>query len=271
MNVTLTDLVFHQRLGRLIDKLGEDDFWGALVRLLAEAARFDAWSVILFYRSQPPRILADSSAQDDSSLEFAEYRGSLYQIDPFYVFSRELSAPGIYRLDEVAPDAFRETEYFRQFFSRLLIEDEVQFLLPLNGQGVLSLSLGNRRRFLDQEIGSFHLFTPWLLPLMQKHLRLDARPRPQSTAAVPDRKIQLETSLRLLDKPALTAREAEVALMILGGHSTKALARELGISPETARVHRRNLYAKLEISNQAGLFLLLNENELKAPQRMTET
>ena len=42
--------------------------------------------------------------------------------------------------------------------------------------------------------------------------------------------------------------------MILAGHSSKNIARLLGISPATAKVHRSNLYRKLEISSQATLF-----------------
>jgi DNA-binding CsgD family transcriptional regulator len=46
-----------------------------------------------------------------------------------------------------------------------------------------------------------------------------------------------------------------VAVYILKGHSSKSLAREIDISPETVKIHRRNLYRKLGISSQSELFL----------------
>jgi DNA-binding CsgD family transcriptional regulator len=62
----------------------------------------------------------------------------------------------------------------------------------------------------------------------------------------------------------LTQREIEVALMILAGHSTKNMAKLLGVSPATAKVHRRNLYRKLNISSQSTLFLLIMDGESEA-------
>ena len=54
----------------------------------------------------------------------------------------------------------------------------------------------------------------------------------------------------------LTEREREIAHLLLRGHSVKSSARVLEISPETVRMHRKNLYTKLEISSQAELFAL---------------
>jgi DNA-binding NarL/FixJ family response regulator len=38
------------------------------------------------------------------------------------------------------------------------------------------------------------------------------------------------------------------------GHSTKSIARELGIAPGTVMVHKRNLFSKLGITSQYELF-----------------
>ncbi|MNN87274.1 Transcriptional regulatory protein UhpA [compost metagenome] len=54
----------------------------------------------------------------------------------------------------------------------------------------------------------------------------------------------------------LTEREREIAHLLLRGHSVKSSAKVLEISPETVRMHRKNLYTKLEISSQAELFAL---------------
>jgi DNA-binding CsgD family transcriptional regulator len=261
MMFSVADLAFHQRLGLLIDKLGEDELWPALARTLREVAQFDTWVVMLFQRAQAPLVLAGHGASLDATEAFSDYRRRFYQIDPFHSFSQGEVMARAYRLDEVAPDSFRESEYFRQYFAHHVGEDEVQFLLPIKGRGVLSLSLGNRRRFVDQEIGAFQLFTPWLLPLMKQGLRLDT-PLQQSLAqAAPDRETRIEDALRQLGAPHLTEREVQVAVLVLCGHSTKAVARQLGIALETVKVHRRNLYAKLEVSNQAGLFLRFSNPE----------
>jgi hypothetical protein len=107
-------------------------------QLSGEIAAFDTWVVLLFQADQPPLILADHAANLAADDLFAHYRAGLYRIDPFYAFSQQNPMPGLYRLDDVAPDSFRDTEYYRQYFSRNVGADELQFLLPVAGLGVLS-------------------------------------------------------------------------------------------------------------------------------------
>lgn len=54
----------------------------------------------------------------------------------------------------------------------------------------------------------------------------------------------------------LTAREMEVALLLLSGCSNKEIARKLAISAETVKVHRKHMYGKLGIKSQSELFSL---------------
>ena len=54
----------------------------------------------------------------------------------------------------------------------------------------------------------------------------------------------------------LSEREAEVARLILQGHSSKAIARMLGNSPETVKVFRKRIHSKLGLASSAELFTL---------------
>lgn len=258
MQLNVADLAFHQRLGRLLSNIDSAAFWQQLAAFLREQVAFDTWVAVLFRADVPPLVLADHAVNYADDNLFADYLNGLYLLDPFYSFALKGPAAGVYRLDEVAPDSFRDTEYCRHYFSRNVVTDELQFLLPLP-QGTLSLSLGSQRRFSNAEIGCCNLFAPWLLPM----LRLAAQREDKLVAPANDTprrsRQQLEEALRLRGATPLTNREVEVALLILGGHSTKGVARELDISLETAKVHRRNLYAKLGVSSQAALFLLFAE------------
>jgi len=67
---------------------------------------------------------------------------------------------------------------------------------------------------------------------------------------------QLSRAFENFGRSMLTDRECEVSHLILHGHSTKSMAARLDISIETIKVHRRNLYGKLDISSQPELFAL---------------
>ncbi|MOA60859.1 putative HTH-type transcriptional regulator [compost metagenome] len=61
----------------------------------------------------------------------------------------------------------------------------------------------------------------------------------------------------------LTARECEVARLLLEGHSNRTASQRLRIAPGTVKVHRRSLYGKLQIGSQSEL-LALFVGQLKA-------
>ena len=56
---------------------------------------------------------------------------------------------------------------------------------------------------------------------------------------------------------SLSPRQAEVALLILRGNSSVSIGLRLGVSPQTVKVFRKQLYRKCEISSQAELFNML--------------
>ncbi|MGU7783547.1 LuxR C-terminal-related transcriptional regulator [Burkholderia sp. PU8-34] len=256
MRLDIADLAFHQRLGRLIERIDDRQFWNALIDLLRGAVQVDNWVAMVFSPTHKPCLIAESAHGTKPDTLFEGYLNSVYLLDPFYQFSLGKISPGVYRIDEVAPDQFRETEYFRRYFSVNVLEDEIQFLVPLPGGDCVSLSLGSRQRFSAADVGMLCLYGTWILPLMRRAVPAPAGelPRIDRATAESERRAHFEQALRERASTPLTAREIEVALKILAGHSSKNIARLLGISPATAKVHRSNLYRKLDISSQATLF-----------------
>ncbi len=56
--------------------------------------------------------------------------------------------------------------------------------------------------------------------------------------------------------PELTAREAQVFLLLARGHSVARVAATIGINAKTAYAHRTNIYAKLRLNSDHELRLL---------------
>lgn len=59
----------------------------------------------------------------------------------------------------------------------------------------------------------------------------------------------------------LTAREAEILLLLGRGHTSSFVADELTVAESTVRSHRKNIYRKLEVSSREELFKLLDDED----------
>jgi two-component system response regulator NreC len=65
---------------------------------------------------------------------------------------------------------------------------------------------------------------------------------------------------------SITAREREVLIRIAQGHSNKAIARELRLSPKTVAKHRSNLMRKLQLHNAAAITMYAIRNGLSGSE-----
>ena len=69
---------------------------------------------------------------------------------------------------------------------------------------------------------------------------------------IPDvlRRVAASTPLSGLSKVSLTSREMQILRGIAKGHTTKRLAKDLGLAPPSVESHLRNMFKKLEVGNR---------------------
>src|SRR4051812_20285612 len=114
-----------------------------------------------------------------------------------------------------------------------------EFVLPAVRAGASGYVLKNARPAeLDQAIRAVARGETYLTPVVSGHLIDDYRRR---TAGEADS----------LDK--LTPRQREVLQLVAEGHSTKQIARRLGVSVKTVETYRSQLMGALDIHDIAGL------------------
>jgi len=255
LSTLFREVGMHAGLGRTLSQIGTERFWKQLVLLLHQALPFDNALAIFYPLDGLPQALEEYDAEPSSKpASMLAYLNGLYLLDPFFQACREGYPSGPYRLEEVAPDHFRQSEYFLNYFHDNVLEDELQFILQIPDTGTLSLSLGMHRRFSVDEVGLLTSFSAWVLPLMQQHWQQHhQRVQPPAAEKMAS---QIRDALGHFGCGVLSDRELEIARLILRGFSSKAMAERLKISPETIKVHRRHLYAKLDISSQPELFSL---------------
>lgn len=256
MGLSLQDLSWHQGIGQCIEHLDRPSFWRTLATLLGDFVEVDTWVALLFSHDKP--LIFDQSPYDREGPDplVSEYANGLYLLDPFYINSREHPSTALVRLADIAPEHFQQTDYYRLYFTQNVVTDEVQFNVVLGEGRILCLSLGGCRRFNAEQLALLELVRPWLIGLMRQRLRFEglserapAKPAVNCVQGRDEARRQLES--------VLTARESDVVRLILSGHSNKEAAIKLDLSVETVKVHRRNVYRKLDVNSQSELFSLL--------------
>lgn len=236
--------------------LHSDAFSQALLDVITLVTPVDSFAAVGFPSDSLPILLSDitqRTVEPEKKGDLDNYIGGAYLLDPFYEAAQEFIPSGLYRLGEVAADDFHSSEYFRLYYRYSNLTDEVGFLLAIKNAGYLHLSLARIEHFQEPEVENLRQLTPWLLAVLEQQWQGVLSNKPQQQVSLHK---QLTEALRNFGSSLLTDRECEVARLLLHGHSSKSMAAKLKISMETIKVHRRNLYNKLDISSQSELFSL---------------
>lgn len=260
----LGDLTWHRSVGVVIDALDQNDFWLRLTRMLGRYVRIDSWVALRFSDSAAPLVLAEMPADDGlPDTLFEDYLKGLYLLDPFYIAAREDRREGLLHLDEVAPDRFTSTEYYKRYFRLNIVEDELQFNCLVEQNATFCLSLGSHKKYSHADLALLSLLGQWILPLLRQRWRHELRmlaPQPVPDDGVRDRSEMTPFHLR---NTSLSSRELEISRLMLSGFSSKGIAQRLGISAETVKVHRKHLYSKLGVNSQSELFALFMKDTVR--------
>jgi DNA-binding CsgD family transcriptional regulator len=240
-------------LAAAIIALGSPELPDRLLDLVQVSADADASMILRYWPDRVPEVLADRLDPKERPYLYGDYLAGVYRLSPFYRLSAGLKEARLVRLKEIAPEGFRQSEYFRSYFARIGVSDLAGMLLPVAGGGVVHLSFARSERrpsFGRRVMGELRDLLPVFAALAQRHWRDagEGKGQARARAASPLEVIRAEFDL--------TRRESEIAEAMLTGHSSKSMARLLAISAETVKVHRRNLYAKLGIASQSELFSL---------------
>lgn len=236
-------------IAQLMSSLGGAGFAGRLLGLAEAALVHDAAALMLFHDKAPPAVLVDHLKAAERGYLYGDYLSGVYLLSPFYRLAAGLSGPRVARVTDIAPQGFSASEYYRRYFSHIGVADMIGVLLPGGGRSTVFMSLSrstDRPRFWPSDKARLETLLPIFAAAIDRHVAL-AGPLARTAPARAQPKASAPAT-------PLTAREAEVVNLILEGYSTRALAARLGISTETVRVHRRHIYAKLEVTSQAELF-----------------
>lgn len=242
-------------IARALTAQGSEQRLQYLLEALGLLAAFDTGMVTFFGEGRKPIHLYDNAATSDMKEDIALYLKGAYLLDPYYRYGLKGQSDGVFPLEAIAPRGFRDSEYYKSYYKQSGIADEVGLLVHVDEQHFASVSLALLSAdgsFAENDIARLKAALP-LLEVLLKNIWQDFRAVQQEGE---DLHSQLEEVLKVFGSSLLTPREQEVVQLYLYGHSTRSIAEHLDISEHTVTQHRKNCYAKLDITSQAELFAL---------------
>ncbi|MEH6576991.1 MAG: helix-turn-helix transcriptional regulator [Amphritea sp.] len=244
---------WHKDLALLTESLRLNTFPEILCETLGKIVNFQHSIFMTYKKGHAPIFLYDNYTPEQRELTLNTYMKGIYVLDPFYTAITQNKPAGIYRLIELAPDSFEQSDYYQDYYKNLKLEDEIGVFLDLTDDVTLIVSLGRSSGLSSLTRGERNILStvfPVIRSLTREFWRLQAGQYIEEL----NKANQVDCAISSFGDGLLTERELEIIGLMLRGHSSKSIASELGITPGTVKVHRKNIYTRLKISTQSQLF-----------------
>ena len=249
-------------ISAMIGLIGTQDFGQALDRMLRSVTSFDLSVAFAYPYDARPIVLHDGYTAKVSARALSAYLGGAYLLDPFYVACSAGQPAGLWRMRELAPDRFFQSDFSSSaevhpcvsMESGVLVE-EVGFVIPLDGglQATYSLMRGRGGEpFSEAELERLRVYEP----IVREAVRSNWRQHGRSFAPPPSEEGDnvMEAAFDSLCSDRLTKQQRNIVRLILRGHSNLSIGKVMNIAEGTVRIHRKNIYRRLGISSQGALF-----------------
>ena len=217
--------------------------------------------ISLEHKDRAPQLLYQRGIPEQYRHSIIDrYFSGGYLLDPFCLAVEQGLAEGFYHLEEIAPDNFFDTEYYKTYYLKAGCSEDSFYLIDTGHDSQVSVSLFQGFGGESLRAEQLNLLRA-VEPLVREFISEFGRRGLAHSAVIEsdDLKQRVQSAFENFGSDVLTEREREVAHMVLRGHSVKSTASQMSISPETVRMHRKNLYLKLEVSSQSELFALFIE------------
>lgn len=233
------------------------DVANGLIGGIDAVVEHEGTALIAFHKNASPDVLHHTLEPAGRKHYLERYLDGPYLLDPLYQLALTSKKASLCRFRDELPDRFRFSEYYRQYCERTHLLDEMDYLAPVSRETTVVLVIGRRdRMFSKAELHRLELIEPMVQATIQRIWRAWVS-RSGDGRGKDDVHQRLTECFENFGESVLTRREREISQLLLRGHSSKSIARELRIAPGTVMVHKRNLFAKLGISSQYELFSLL--------------
>lgn len=242
-----------------INTLNTPQFPDDLCTWLLKCIAFDNITILAYFQDHAPALKMYRGFQGQFHDRIQNvYLAGVYLLDPFHDLHINNAPSGLYRLGDIAPDKFRSNRYFLEYYKKTNMVDEYAFVAhPAVGVS-LHVCIGrdgnSDTRFSPKEYATAQKIAPIVSALATAHWDNLISQGEYTEGNITAKLIE---AMQRHHGIMLSPRQAEVAMLVLRGHSSVSIGIRLGVSYQTIKVFRKQLYKKCEISSQAQLFTLM--------------
>jgi DNA-binding CsgD family transcriptional regulator len=257
--------LWNRELAGILERIDGKEALPRLEAAIRSVAAFDISVGFAYPDHREPILLYDGLRNAGSASALAAYLRGTYLLDPFYLACSNQILPGLYRMADLAPDHFFNSEYYLTPAVHPCISmesgslaEEIGFFVKLPAGFMATYSLmrsHGSEPFSADEFARLTAIEPMVRFALSRHWRFIS-----GEADAPARRTwsihgeAMEEAFERFAADRLTARQRLIVQLILRGHSNLSIGLRLGITEGTVKIHRKAIYDRLGISSQSELF-----------------
>ena len=145
---------YSQHLAQLIPAAGTSSFPEKLVAMLQDLVPCEDATIILFPETELPVIEYFHVPEEGGRSTLDMFVKGAFLLDPYYLAATREGKFGVYRLQDLSPKGFKDSEYYKAWYRNCGYQDECGYLIPVGEDGFVNIALGKltpRSRFTKRE------------------------------------------------------------------------------------------------------------------------
>ncbi len=242
---------------RIVTTVGRPDFPDNLIESLVDVIEFDLFCFTAFPNHGEPLLLHHNLLDYTTEGVLSEYCSGGYTLDPLYGACRTGVVDGVYFFSDgeqqsrlsMSDDALHPCVSM----NANSLAGEAAYIMHLPSFSIMCSLMRSPSLpgFNDEEIARMASFEPIVRSSLSRQFSYLS---PISTGLPNLTEKEFAAKLSQFGGGILSARERSIVGLILRGHTSHSIAYILDISEGTVKNHRKNIYRKMRIESQAGLF-----------------
>lgn len=252
---------WHMRLSAILSANASISSTLGLVEEIAHQLRIDSTLLFRFPKDEGPHLLYGKYNSKSRFNDIQDYLNGHYILDPFYSNLQICREVGLLPLRDLIEEGFDKSEYYKVYYQSVGLADEMCFCCGDGQSGYILLALGRnvgKGCFTKEELSTSKNIAPLIQGALRTTWHTLEQPDLSSVKRPPtdDMHRHLQNARINFGKSVLTRREFEVMQLLLKGNSVCLISKKLAISIGTVKVHRKHIYAKLNIGSLSEIFAL---------------